>query len=202
MDNLLLHALSVFITFFALYNPISNTAIFFVLSQSRDRHERKRIAVKSIAIAFVILSIFCLIGKSIFDTAAIPVTSFQVVGGLFIIIIGTQMLYREPGITGLDIRKQYENQRDIALYPLAFPLMAGPGAISAAVVFSVTDNNPKIAINLISFAIISVLTYYCFRAVYRLNDQLNTRLLKLSTRIIGVVLIIIGNLIVIDGLQG
>jgi len=77
MDSLALHTISVFIAFFALYNPISNTAIFFALSSSKDKYERKKIAIKSIYTAFIIISVFCVLGKAVFNLFAIPVSSFQ-----------------------------------------------------------------------------------------------------------------------------
>lgn len=202
MDSTFFHAIFVFITFFALYNPVSNTAIFFALSVRKHKHERKKIAVKSISLAFIILTVCCVSGKSIFESAAIPVSSFQVIGGFFVMIIGVQMLSRNLQEIYNEERLEDISDKDIAFYPLAFPLMAGPGAISAAVAFSVTDSAVKIVINIFSLALISVITYYCFRSIYKFSNRFNIKLLKMTTRIIGIIVIIAGNVLIINGLQG
>jgi len=202
MDSLALHTISVFIAFFALYNPISNTAIFFALSSSKDKYERKKIAIKSIYTAFIIISVFCVLGKAVFNLFAIPVSSFQVVGGIFILFIGIQMLIRKQKKTQENDRSLFDNEKDIALYPLAFPLMAGPGAITAAVVFSATDNYIKIPINIFSILIISVITYFCFRAIYKVSDKLNNRIIEITTRIMGFIITIVGSGLIVAGLQG
>ena len=202
MDSLAIHTISVFIAFFALYNPISSTAIFFALSSSKDKYERKKIAIKSIYTAFIIISVSCVLGKAVFDFFAIPVSSFQVMGGIFILFIGIQMLIRKQKKTQENDRSLFDNEKDIALYPLAFPLMAGPGAITAAVVFSATDNYMKILINIFSILIISVITYFCFRAIYKVSDKLNNRIIEITTRIMGFIITIVGSGLIVAGLQG
>jgi len=111
MDSIALHTISVFITLLALYNPISNTAIFFALSATKDKYERKKIAIKSIYTAFIIISVFCVLGKAIFEFIAIPVSSFQVMGGIFILFIGIQMLIRKQKKTQENGRSFFNNKK-------------------------------------------------------------------------------------------
>jgi multiple antibiotic resistance protein len=123
-------------------------------------------------------------------------------GGIFILFIGIQMLIRKQKKTQENDRSLFDNEKDIALYPLAFPLMAGPGALTAAVVFSATDNYMKILINIFSILIISVITYFCFRAIYKVSDKLNNRIVEITTRIMGFIITIVGSGLIVAGLQG
>ena len=202
MDSLVVHTISVFIALLALCNPISNTAIFFTLSATKDKYERKNIAIKSIYTAFIIISVFCILGKTIFGFIAVPVSSFQVMGGIFILFIGIQMFIRKQKQNGGNDRILANSKSDIALYPLAFPLMAGPGAITAAVVFSATDNYMKIVINILSILVISVITYWCYRSIYKYSDRFNDKFIQTTTRIMGIIILIVGSGLIIAGLHG
>ena len=92
MENILLHAVTVFMGFFAIMNPIANVPIFLGLTSDDDKQTTATVALRSLMLAFLIVTIFSIAGKVIFDLFGITLPAFRITGGLIVFLIGFHML--------------------------------------------------------------------------------------------------------------
>ena len=131
-------------------NPIANTPIFIGLTGDDDLATRKQVALRSLITAFLIVFLFCTLGKVIFELFGITLPAFRITGGALIILVGFQMLHGEQSTihnpTKEDTKNAKEAKLSIAVSPLAMPILAGPGTIATAMNYSATGNILEIVI--------------------------------------------------------
>ena len=133
MDNLITFAITVFTGFFAITNPISNMTVFVSLTQGMDKKVKRDINKRSNIIAFIIVTVFVLLGKYIFELFNISIPAFKITGGILIFFIGFEMLQsKQSNVKSLD---SVNTEEDIAVSPMAIPILAGPGTIVTAMNF-------------------------------------------------------------------
>src|ERR1700722_3826616 len=131
-------AISAVLTLFVVVDPVALAPTFLVVTERMPRKSRRDVAVRASIIAGAILIGAALIGDWLLDTLAISLSAFRIAGGLLLFSIATEMVF------GLRLRREgevaeqavEERARNIAAFPLAIPLMAGPGAITATVLLS------------------------------------------------------------------
>jgi len=87
------HAITVFMAFFAIMNPIANTAVFVALLEDKDSQEQRRVAFKALILTFLIVFVFAAFGKSIFHLFGITLPALRVAGGILVFLIGYHMLH-------------------------------------------------------------------------------------------------------------
>ena len=123
--------ISVFVTLFVIMDPPGTVPIFLALTGSMTRHERVRAARQAILVAFGVIVGFALFGRSLLDYLHVSVEALQAAGGLLLLLVAMELL------TGkMDSQEGAEAaQGNVALVPLGTPLLAGPGAIVATMVF-------------------------------------------------------------------
>lgn len=195
LDYLLNAAVTLFVTL----DPIGLTPLFMTVTAGRARAERRRIARTACIIAGIVLVFFSLVGEPLIGFLGITLPAFRIAGGLLLFWIAFEMVFglRQRRKTGEIEDVQYEN---VAAFPLAVPLMAGPGAISATILISsrAPDTLSRVGLELIILALIAI----CF-AVFLLADPIE-RVLKSTgrivvTRLLGVMLAALSVQIVADG---
>jgi multiple antibiotic resistance protein len=119
-----------FMTIWTTIDPISNLALFALLTAAMHRAERRRIAWRASLYAAVVLVVAVVIGQIVLDAMGIRLRSLQVAGGLILCVFGLQMVFGWIEQTGASVDKG----RDLAVFPLAVPAIAGPGAITAVII--------------------------------------------------------------------
>jgi multiple antibiotic resistance protein len=135
MSPLLIKISKDFATIWTTIDPIGNVAIFAGLTASLTRAERRRTALRACVYAAVILVVAVVAGQIILDAIGIHLHSLKVAGGIILFLFGLQMLFGR-----LDAEpKAPEPGRDLAVFPLAVPSIAGPGAMMAVILL--TDND-------------------------------------------------------------
>jgi multiple antibiotic resistance protein len=130
MGELLLTA---FVTFLVVIDPIGQAPIFGALTAGLDTRERRRIALRGILIATGILTAFALGGDFILGALGIGLPAFRIAGGLLLVLLSVEMVMaRHSGLSATTPEESEEaaERPDIAVFPLAIPLIAGPGAIT------------------------------------------------------------------------
>lgn len=206
MTELIGHALSVFMGFFAIMNPLANTPIFLGLTSGEPPAIRKRVAAKAVLTAFVLVVIFCLLGKAIFALFGITLPAFRITGGILVALIGYQMLHGEPSKMhhpgDKDPPPTLQSVLGVAVTPLAIPILAGPGTIATAMNFASTGGMPQMLITIGAFAALCLITYIFFVFGQRLVAFLGDSGLGVITRIMGLILAVIGVQMLIDGITG
>ncbi len=125
-----------FATIFATVNPIATVAIFAGITARCTRSERRSIALRSSIYATVILGIAVIAGQIILDAVGVRMHSLKVAGGIILFLFGTRMLF---GMEDGNNNGSQETGRDLAVFPLAVPAIAGPGALMAVILL--TDND-------------------------------------------------------------
>jgi multiple antibiotic resistance protein len=206
MDATLTHALTVFMGFFAIMNPIANVPIFLSLTAGDDQAAVTSIALRACALAFIIVALFCVGGAMIFEVFGITLPAFKITGGILVFLIGFHMLNGKQSDVQhpTDQEHQGAKQADlsVAVSPLALPIMAGPGTIATAMNFSATGSLVEMGITIAMFAAMCVVTCAFFLFGGKLVKYIGQAALGVITRMMGLILAVIGTQMFIEGVQG
>lgn len=197
--------LQFFIGLFAIVNPFGTLPIFFSMTAHQyetDRHRTNMITSISIAIILLVSLYF---GKLILDAFSISIDSFRVAGGILIVSIAMTMISGKLGEHKQNKEEQkadlteYEN---IAVVPLAMPIMAGPGAIGSTIVWGTRYHN---WVDFVGFSIaillFAAICYILFRFSAPLVKKLGRTGSNVVTRIMGLILMSLGIEIIVAGLS-
>ncbi len=201
MDNLVGHSIPVFLAFFAVMNPIANAAVFVGLTGDEDDTSRKRIALKSVLTASVIILFFCVLGKTIFELFGITLPAFRITGGILIFLVGYHMLQGRPSKLHHPGQEQPDGA-SVAISPLAIPILAGPGTIATAVNYSATGSHVQSIVTVAAFSALCVITYAAFLSGERLVRFLGASGMDVVTRLMGLILAVVGTQMFIQGIHG
>ena len=194
IEGLYTYAILVFTSFFTLINPLGTMPIFLSMTNSLNQSQREKTARKAVIIAFFTLLLFAFSGQLLFSFFGISVNSFRVVGGIIFFLMGQDMLHARLGkikFSGGDPEiNAYVN--DISITPLAIPMIAGPGAITNAIVLMNDARNINEQLMLIfMMVVIMIVTYLVLVSAAtiskRLGDTGNRVLMKLMGLIVMVI---------------
>ena len=206
MKMMLLHAFTVFMGFFAIMNPIANVPIFISLTTGDDEQTISEVAFRSLTLAFIIVSLFSIAGKLIFELFGLTLPAFQITGGILVFLIGFHMLQGDHSRVQQPSdevkQKSKEAALNIAISPLAMPILAGPGTIATAMNFSAGEGFTQVIITIIMFAILCVITYFLFVFGNKFVTYIGAGALGVITRMMGLILAVIGTQMVIEGIHG
>lgn len=211
MHELILFSTTVFMGLFAIMNPFANTPIFIGLTQSNTPSQRRAIAFKSLLYAFIIVGVFCITGKFIFSLFGITLPAFKITGAILLFLVGYKLVQgKESEVHQPDdeakkrIKKLHEdNSINIAITPLAIPILAGPGTIATAMNFvGESPTTTHILIVLISFLLLCLITYLMFVYGEKLVHFLGKGVINVISRIMGLILAVIATQMLIGGIHG
>jgi len=193
--------------FFAIMNPIANTPVFLGLTADAGADDRRKIATKALIVSFVIILVFSTAGKLIFDLFGITLPAFRIMGGLLVALVGYHMLQggghspvQHPSED--DKQKRLDAEMDVAITPLAMPILAGPGTIAAAMSFASGGGVSNLVVTVGAFFVLCVITYLFFVSGERFVRFLGDNGIKVITRLMGLILAVIGVQMLIDGIGG
>lgn len=197
--------INAFTTLLVTVDPPGLAPLFLGLTQGMNRGERRQVAVRGSLIAFAVLAVFALFGASILGALGISMGAFRIAGGLLLFAISFEMIFekrneRKEKTSDAAITKDHIH--NLAVFPLAIPLIAGPGAISATVLIAGTMDGIAGKIQLI--AVIAVCLALVFAALIlaeRLNRFLGVTGRALLTRLLGVLLSALSVQFVVDGVK-
>lgn len=130
--------LNAFVTLFVTSDPIGVSPIFLGLTAGMAAGHRRAVAIRGVVVGFVILSVFAVSGTAILDTMGISIDAFRVAGGLLLFYTAFEMIYEKPQARREETAQSAIQERisNLAVFPLAIPLLAGPGSISATILLS------------------------------------------------------------------
>lgn len=167
-------ALTSFTTFFATIGPVEAAVLFATLTPKMIARTRAAIAVRATVIATLILLIFTLLGQPVLDQLGVTIPALQTAGGIILLIIALDMIFARPSsafkLTRLEDAEAHTKD-DIAVFPLATPLLAGPGAMSAGILLAANVEGDVIALSITVGALLAVMAITL--AVLLLSQQLN-----------------------------
>jgi multiple antibiotic resistance protein len=122
---------------FFVIDPLANTPIFLTITSGESVEQRKRTAMRAVFAAWLTLSIFGVAGGLIFKALGITMGAFKIAGGIMLLLMSIDMMRAQPSPTRSTAEEQTESiaREDVAIMPLAIPMLAGPGAIATVMVF-------------------------------------------------------------------
>ncbi len=182
---------SVPIRLFFVLTPVAAIAVLIGLTTNISVSERVKIAINSSALACIILIISALIGPLLFNLFRITDYSFQIAGGIYLTLIGLDLLICKPTQGNSDEVKP--SSGNIAITPLAIPLLAGPGTISFIFLLRSNILDTRELILLCAGIMIAMFaTFVCFAGAARASDKLSPTVLKLGERLTGLMVLCLG----------
>lgn len=145
--------LQIFLTVFIVIDPIGIVPLFISATNRMTEAQKKRTIWKAVAVAFVVLGIFTLAGRFILSFFGISPGSFYVAGGTLFFLISIDMLFGQPKRTKTSKEEEEEDSSSVAVFPLAIPMIAGPGTITTLMLYS-ADAPSYLTITLLLFGAI------------------------------------------------
>jgi len=197
--------LSAFITLFVVIDPPGCAPIFAGLTKDGGAAHRKAMAVRSTLVATVIMLVFALFGEKLLHTLGISLDAFRIAGGIMLFLIALEMVFekrtqrRETRAAEVSQSPQVE---DISIFPMAIPMIAGPGSIATIMLLmSRSDDLTQSAVVLVALIVVMALTMISLLAAGAIMRVLGPKLEAMITRVLGVILAALATQFVIDGLK-
>jgi multiple antibiotic resistance protein len=192
-----------FVTLFVVIDPVGLAPLFVALTQGTGAAERRRIAFRAVAVAFGLLALFGLAGEALLAAIGIGMPAFRISGGILLFLMAVDMLF-ERRSERREKRANEDEGRDPSVFPLATPLIAGPGSLAAMILLAGQHTGDVVAlieINLVLAALLA-LTYVLFRAGNLIERILGHTGVLVTTRLLGILLAALAVQFVLDGLGG
>ena len=203
---MLAQAATIFMAFFAIMNPIANVPIFISLTGEDDKRTSAIIAFRCLMLSFLIIALFSIAGKIIFQLFGLTLPAFQITGGLLVFLIGFHMLQGNHSSVQQPSEKDKQQSReaalDVAVSPLAMPILAGPGTIATAMNFAASGGIADVGLTIAMFAVLCVITYVLFIYGEKFVTYIGASALGVITRMMGLIIAVIGTHMVLEGLTG
>ena len=194
----------ILITLIIIMDPIGNLPFFLLFTASNTYQERLKTAGIGVAAAGVILIFFSITGDAVLRFFGIGLPAFQITGGFILFVYSLQMLRLIPGtIKSTDEEEQEGITKDnVALVPLATPLLAGPGAITAVIVWQGDFGAPIPILWLITAIVIACLIIYLvFYFGEKIHNILGVGGIRVIARLMGLLLAVIAIQFIVNGIK-
>lgn len=195
-----------FATFFATVGPLDVAAMFAALTANQTAEQRRRIAIRGSLIAGGILLTFALVGEWVLAGLGISIAALRTAGGILLLLIGIDMVFaRTSGGTSITDEEDKEavSKADISVFPLATPLIAGPGAMGAAILLMANQqgNLTGQAIVIAAMLVILLLTFLSMLLAGQLQRLLGITGMHVIERVMGVILAALAVQFIFDGIK-
>jgi len=198
--------INAFATLFVTIDPIGLAPIFLGITAGMTRSERYAVAIRAVIIALFLITLFLVAGQIILDTLGITIHAFRIAGGLLLFYTAFEMIYggrqeRKEKTSEAAITK--DQIANIAIFPLALPLIAGPGTISATILLS-SEMGGAWEWQLVLFGVVVFILLLCvlsFIAAQAIDKYLGQTGRMTMTRLLGVLLAALSVQFVIDGIE-
>lgn len=186
-------ALTSFATFFATIGPVETAVLFATLTPKMQRPERTAIALRATAIASVILLVFTLFGQPVLNLLGVTIPALQTAGGVILLLIALDMIFAKPtSAFKLSEPEDVEahTKDDIAVFPLATPLLAGPGAMSAGILLAANaDRDPLgLTVTVAGLAAVMAITLALLLLSHEVNKVIGITAQRVLMRVFGILL--------------
>jgi len=200
-------ALTSFATFFATIGPVEAAVLFATLTPGIAGAERRRIAMRATFIAGIILLFFTLLGGPMLAQLGVSIPALQTAGGIILLLISLDMVFASPTSAfrltppeGAEAR----TKEDIAVFPIATPLLAGPGAMSAGILLAANAHGDALRLAMVTAALIVTLTLtlLLLLGAHELNRFIGVTAQRVLMRVFGILLAAIAIQSIFNGLAG
>lgn len=187
---------------FSVVDPIGAVPIFLAVTARDSEAKVRETARRAALVSCALLAFFTVFGAAVFQMFGVTLPAFRVAGGLLLLLTAIDMLRAQPSPTRTSAAEQQEGaeQQDVAVVPLAIPVLAGPGAIATAMVLVMNrPPMPTIPSVLAAIAVTGVATYVLLASAYRVRRVLKATGIALLQRVMGLLLAAIAIQFIADG---
>lgn len=192
IDGLLLLISQTFVTMLVVIDPVGLVPIFIGLAGQRPLFERQRMIKKAVLVSAGIIAVFGLFGKTLLGYLAIDLSAFRIAGGILLFMIALDMIFaRSSGSKETpEEEKEAQEREDISVFPLAIPLIAGPGTLASIMILINETGNDVVSLTVV-MAVTGFILLLCFIAL-SLSEQISKLIgltgVNVITRVLGVLL--------------
>lgn len=194
--------ITAFVTLFVVIDPIGLTPIFIALTPGHDARQRRLIGIRALVIAAILMTLFGLAGEAILRGIGISLSAFRIAGGLLLFLTALDMLF-ERRTERREEQGHSEPAQDPSVFPLAMPLLAGPGALATMILL--VGERPGwghlLMVHLVMLTVLAI-ALALFLIATPLARALGRTGVMVVTRLLGMLLAALSVQFVIDGLKG
>lgn len=195
-----------FTAFFVIIDPVGTAALFAVMTRSVAEPQRRQMARRATALAGSLLLIFAFIGDALLEALGISLAAFRIAGGILLFLLATDMVFaRHSGLRGMTSSEDQEtvHREDITVFPLAFPLIAGPGAMTSVVLLMGNAQGDLLRTAAVIGVLVAVLALLLALLLMapRVLAALGVTGSNVVSRVLGIILAALAVQFVIDGLK-
>ena len=192
-----------FVTIFLVVDPIGMLPMFIALTSDNTPAERRGIALRATGVALFILVLFAFAGERILNGIAIGMPAFRIAGGMLLFLTAVDMLF-EKRTERRENQTEAADRPDPSVFPLATPLIAGPGGIAAVILLAGQGDDAVLSLTITLGAVLAVLLLVL--ALFLVSSPVERILGKMGiavvTRLLGMLLAALAVQFVVDGMQG
>ncbi|MBY6200590.1 MarC family protein [Maritalea mobilis] len=191
-----------FVALFVIIDPIGMAPLFVALTAGMDAVHRRKVAIRSCLVAFGLLTLFGMAGEAVLNFLGISMPAFRMAGGILLFLTALDMLF-ERRSQRRQGQAEAEHSDDPSVFPLAIPLIAGPGSIATMILLTGQEGGDLLHIALIHavMAIVLLAVFTLFLLAGRLERLLGETGINVVTRLLGMLLAALSVQFVIDGLR-
>ncbi|PRY26851.1 multiple antibiotic resistance protein [Aliiruegeria haliotis] len=193
--------ISAFVALFVIIDPIGLAPVFLALTQGHSDAERRAIGRRSLLLALALLTVFGLLGEAVLNFIGISMPAFRIAGGILLFLTALDMLFERR--TARRDHQAEEERPDPSVFPLAIPLLSGPGAITTMILLvGQSDGAVQAGGVFVVMALVLAVVAFMFRMAGPLERLLGRTGTVVATRLLGMLLAALSVQFVLDGLRG
>ncbi len=180
-----------FTSIFVIVNPVSGILTFLSLTEGMSDNERKLTARRSVMVACILAIVFAITGELILRLFNITVDSLRVAGGALLFLVAIDMLHARTSRESVTPEEMNDasKRKDVSIFPIATPLLTGPGAITTVIVVIRTGKTIELKIvTVLAILLIFAITFLVFRSAGKMHKILGVTISLVITRIMGLIL--------------
>ncbi len=190
-----------FILLFAVIDPIGTVPVFISATRGQSEADRRRVARRSATVAAGILLFFIVVGEPVLNAMGVPILAFQIAGGIVLFLFALTMIFGEskPQAEAGDIRRS----NDVAIFPLAMPSIASPGAMMVVVLLTQNDLHAieEQIVTVVLMLVIVGITYTLMRCASPIARLIGEGGANIISRVMGMILASVAATEVLEGIK-
>lgn len=193
--------ITAFVSLFVVVDPFGTAAVFTVLTQAMTQADKRKIAFKAVFLALSIMLLFSVVGKTLLEYMHISLPAFRVAGGLLLFITAFRMImgFHDPDQLNSE-KTAYKDRTNIAVFPLAIPLLSGPGVLTAVMMFSTAAHDVMSHVQVTTaIVVVQIVALVSLLGAGRLSSFFGSTGNSMIARLMGVLLAAMAVQFVADG---
>ena len=196
------YMITALVTMFVVIDPIAIAPVFLALTRGMSNAERRKIAWRAVSVAAVVLLIFAAFGEAVLGFIGISMPAFRIAGGILLFLTALDMLFERRTKRREDQAEEAEEDYpDPSIFPLAIPLLSGPGAITSVILLAGQDTGIQTTLSVLAVAaLVLAIVFTLFLTASALERLLGRTGITVITRLLGMLLAALAVQFILDGL--